>query len=195
MAIAIDVKRQRRSSSIRNSAGSSGTSGKPAHRIRLDIGGHSIAFDGEIYRVTIAEAHALPEQEFRDLFCDAIGELVNEIGTSALDIAFLREGRAARDLTTGEMRQVVLAHQNLLNPPPPKVPHQPAPLTLALAHELLEIGAERGLKILFCEAVDALNAWRGQWSPLPAEPARCSTQEILDMLERHPHWFVPAAAE
>ena len=153
-----------------------------------------MAFDGEMYRVSIAEAHALPEQEFRDLFCDAIGELVYETGSRALDIAFLNEGRAARDLTTSEMRQVVLAHQNLLNPPPPRVLHRPAPLTLAMARELLAIGAERGLKILFCEAVDALNAWRGSWSPLPPEPARCSTEEILDMLERHPHWFVPAGA-
>jgi hypothetical protein len=154
-----------------------------------------MAFDGDMYRISIAEAHALPEQEFRDLFCDAIGELVYETGSRALDIAFLNEGRAARELTTSEMRQVVLAHQSLLNPTPPTVPHQPAPLTIELARELLEIGAERGLKILFCEAVDALNAWRGSWSPLPPEPARCSTEEILDMLERHPHWFVPAAAE
>jgi hypothetical protein len=43
-----------------------------------------------------------------------------------------------------------------------------------MARELLEIGAERGLKILFCEAVDALNARRGAWLPLPAEPAKCS---------------------
>ena len=56
------------------------------------------------------------------------------------------------------MRQVVLAHQNLLNPSRPKGPHQPAPATLEMARELLKIGAERGLKILFCEAVDALNA-------------------------------------
>jgi hypothetical protein len=156
-----------------------------------------MAFDGEMYRISVAEAHALPEQEFRDLFCDTIGELVHEIGSRALHIAFLNEGRAARDITTSEMRQVVLAHQNLLNPSRPTAPRQPAPLTLEMARELLEIGAERGLKILFCEAVDALNTWRGQLSPLPGEPAKCSTEEILDMLERHPHWFVPitAAAE
>jgi hypothetical protein len=58
-------------------------------------------------------------------------------------------------------------------------------------------GAERGLKILFCEAVYALNDWRGAWSPLPAVPDKCSIDEILDLLEQHPHWFVPrgAAAE
>jgi hypothetical protein len=95
------------------------------------------------------------------------------------------------------MRQVVLAHQNLLNPPPPKALHQPEVLTLKLARELLDAGAERGLKILFCEAVHALSDWRGAWSLLPAVPERCSTDEILDLLARHPHWFAPgrSAAE
>lgn len=153
-----------------------------------------MAFDGEMYRVTIAEAHALPEQEFRDLFCSTINELVNEMGSRALDIAFLNDGRSARDLSTAEMRQVVLAHQPLLNPAPPKVPHRPEPLTLERAHALLEIGGERGLKIFFCEAVDALNAWRGPWSPLPVEPAKCSTQDILELLEQHPHWFMSMSA-
>lgn len=92
------------------------------------------------------------------------------------------------------MRQVVLAHQNLLNPPPPKVPYKPEVLTLALAHELLSINAEQGLKNLFCAAVHALNDWRGQWSPLPVVPERCSTEEILDLLEKHPHWFVSSGA-
>jgi hypothetical protein len=92
------------------------------------------------------------------------------------------------------MRQVVLAHQNLLNPPAPKVLHQPETLTLKRARELLAIGAERGLKILFCEAVYALNDWRGAWSSLPAVPEKCSTEEILDLLEQHPHWFVPGGA-
>ena len=92
------------------------------------------------------------------------------------------------------MRQVVLAHQNLLNPPLPKVPHKPEVLTLALAHELLGIGAERGLKNLFCSAVHALNDWRGAWSPLPAVPEKCSTEEILVLLEQHPHWFVSSGA-
>jgi hypothetical protein len=152
-----------------------------------------MAFNGESYRITLAEAHALPETEFRDLFCGAIDALVHEVGTQALAIAFLNEGRSARDLGTAEMRQVVLAHQKLLNPPRPKL-HQPEPLTLEIARRLLGIGAERGLKILFCDAVHALNEWRGKWSPLPAEPEKCSTQEILDMLEHHPHWFVPTAA-
>jgi hypothetical protein len=150
-----------------------------------------MAFDGVMYSISVAEAHALPEREFRDLFIDAINELVGDCGVQALNIAFLNEGRVASDLTTGEMRQVVLAHQDLLNPPPPKRPHQPEVLTLKLAHEMLDIGAERGLKNLFCEAVHALNDWRGAWSPLPAVPERCSTQEILDMLEQHPHWFAP----
>jgi hypothetical protein len=92
------------------------------------------------------------------------------------------------------MRQVVLAHQNLLNPPQPQRLHQPAALTLYMARELLAIGAERSLKNMFCAAVHALNGWRGAWSPLPAVPERCSTQEILDLLERHPHWFAPASA-
>ena len=153
-----------------------------------------MAFDGEMYRISVADAHALPEDLFRDLFCAAISELVGEVGTGALGIAFLNEGKSARDLTTSEMRQVVLAYQNLLNPPPPKVLYQPEALTLARAHELLEIGAERGLKSLFCEAVHALNAWRGPWSQLPAVPEKCSTQEILDLLEQHPHWFVPSSA-
>lgn len=78
-----------------------------------------MAFDGETYRITIAEAHELPEEAFRDLFCAAIADLVSEIGTRALDIAFLKEGRAARELSINEMRQVVLAHQNLLGPPHP----------------------------------------------------------------------------
>jgi hypothetical protein len=107
-----------------------------------------MAFDGEIYRISVADAHALPEDSFRDLFCAAINELVGEVGTGALGIAFLNEGKFARDLSTSEMRQVVLAHQNLLNPPPPKALYQPEALTLAQAHELLELGAERSLKIL-----------------------------------------------
>src|SRR6185437_7384391 len=146
-----------------------------------------MAFDGECYRITIAEAHGLPEQGFRDLFCAAVDALVSQLGTRALDMTFLYEGRAARDLTTGEMRQVVLAHQALLNPALTKVPRRPEPLTLEMARSLLETGGERSLKISFCEAVDALNAWRGPWSPLPAEPAKCSTEEILELLETHPH--------
>lgn len=153
-----------------------------------------MAFDGEAYRISIAEAHALPEEKFRDLFCITINELVSDMGTRALDIAFLNEGKAARNLTTAEMRQVVLAHQSLLNPPMPKRLRQPETLTIDMARGLLDIGAEHGLKILFCEAVDALNAWRGQWSPLPVEPENCSVAEILDLLERHPHWFLPASA-
>jgi len=62
------------------------------------------------------------------------------------------------------------------------------------ARELLDIGAERGLKNLFCEAVHALNDWRGQWSPLPLVPEKCSTDEILDLLEQRPHWFVQSGA-
>ena len=151
-------------------------------------------FDGKMYRISITEAHALPEDAFRDLFVAAINELIGDCGTRALDIAFLNEGRAARDLTTTEMRQVVLAHQNLLNPPPPRVTHQPAPLSLDLARELLASGAERGLKNLFCEAVHSLNDWRGQWSPLPAVPEKYTAQEILDLLEKHPHWFVARSA-
>ena len=155
----------------------------------------TMAFDGVAYRISVAEAHALPEQEFRDLFVDAINELVGDFGTRALNIAFLNEGRAARDLTTSEMRQVVLAHQALLNPPLVEVPRESPPvLTVALARELLDMGAERGLKNLFCEAVHALSDWRGAWSPLPAVPEKCSTQEILDMLEQHPHWFAPGRA-
>jgi hypothetical protein len=153
-----------------------------------------MAFDGATYSISIAEAHALPEQEFRDLFCAAINQLVGDGGTRALDIAFVNEGRAARDLTTSEMRQVVLAHQNLLNPVVPKRLHQPEALTLERARYMLAMGAERGLKNLFREAVDALNAWRGPWSPLPAEPEKCSIEETLDLLERHPHWFVPRSA-
>ena len=156
-----------------------------------------MAFDGVTYRISVAEAHALPEQKFRDLFIGAINELVGDFGTRALDIAFLNEGRAARDLTTSEMRQVVLAHQGLLNPPQPKEPVPRLVLSIDVAHQLLDIGAERGLKNLFCEAVHALNEWRGAWSPLPSEPERCSTQDILDLLKQHPHWFAPrgAAAE
>jgi hypothetical protein len=153
-----------------------------------------MAFDGVTYRISVAEAHALPEQEFRDLFVGAINELVGDFGTRALDIAFINEGRAARDLTTSEMRQVVLSHQGLLNPRPPEEPVQRLVLSLDVAHQLLDIGAERGLKNLFCEAVHALNEWRGAWSPLPAVPERCSAQEILDMLEQHPHWFVAQGA-
>jgi hypothetical protein len=153
-----------------------------------------MAFDGVAHRVSIAEAHGLSEQEFRDLFCAAINQLLRDSGTRTLDIAFLNEGRAARDLTTSEMRQIVLAHQNLLNQPPPKPLHQPEALTLERARNLLAIGAEGGLKNLFCEAVEALNAWRGPRSPLPAEPERFSIEEILDLLERHPHWFVPRSA-
>jgi hypothetical protein len=153
-----------------------------------------MAFDGDAYRISIAEAHALPEDTFRDLFCGAIAELAGDCGSHALDIAFLSEGRSARDLKTDEMRQVVMAHQSLLNPRPPKVPHRPAPLTIELAHELLAIGAERGLKILFCDAVHALNEWRGLGSPLPAAPEKFTTEEILDLLETYPHWFVPRSA-
>jgi hypothetical protein len=153
-----------------------------------------MAFDGVTYSISVAEAHALPEGEFRDLFCAAINQLAGYGGTRALAIAFLAEGRAARDLTTSEMRQVVLAHQNLLNQPPSKPLQQPQALTLERARDLLAIGAERGLKNLFCEAVHALNTWRGAWSPLPSEPERCSLEEILDLLERHPHWFVPGSA-
>jgi hypothetical protein len=152
-----------------------------------------MAFDGVEYSISTAEAHALPEQEFRDLFVAAINELAGDSGVRALDIAFLNEGRLARDLSTSEMRQVVLAHQNLLNPPAPPRPRQPAALTLKMARELLAIGAERGLKNMFCAVVHALNNWRGTWSPLPATPERCSTEEILDLLEQHPHWFAPAA--
>ena len=153
-----------------------------------------MASDGEVYRISVADAHALPEDSFRNLFCAAISELVGEVGTGALGIAFLNEGKSARDLSTSEMRQVVLAHQSLLNPPAPKALHQPEALTLAQARGMLEIGAERGLKILFCDAVHALNEWRGPWSQLPAVPEKCSTQEILDLLEQHPHWFVPSSA-
>lgn len=153
-----------------------------------------MAFDGEMYRISIAEAHVLPEDAFRDLFIATINELVGDSGIRALDIAFLNEGRAARDLTISEMRQVALAHQKLLNPPAPKVLHQPETLTLKRARELLAIDAERGLKNLFCEAVHALNDWRGAWSPLPTVPEKCSTEEILNLLEQHPHWFVPGGA-
>ena len=153
-----------------------------------------MAFDGETYRISIAEAHALPEQQFRDLFVVAVNELVGGSGVAALGIAFINEGRAARDLTTSEMRQVVLAHQALLNPSPPQRPHHPAALTLEMARELLGLGAERGLKNIFCAAVHALNDWRGAWSPLPAVPEQCSTEQIVDLLEQHPHWFAPGAA-
>ena len=153
-----------------------------------------MTFDGEMYRISVADAHALPEDSFRNLFCAAISELVGEVGTGALGISFLNDGKSARDLSTNEMRQVVLAHQSLLNPPAPKALHQPEALTLEQARRMLEIGAERGLKILFCDAVHALNEWRGPWSQLPAVPEKCSTQEILDLLEQHPHWFVPSSA-
>jgi hypothetical protein len=130
-----------------------------------------MAFDGVAYRVSIAEAHGLREQEFRDLFCAAISQLLRDSGIRALDIAFLKEGRAARDFTTSEMRQIALAHQNLRNQSAPKALHQPEALTLVRARNLLAIGAERGLNNLFCEAFDALNAWRGPGSPLPTYPA------------------------
>ena len=150
-----------------------------------------MAFDGTGYRISVGDAHALPEQVFRDLFIDAINELVGDFGTRSLNIAFLSEGRAARDLTTSEMRQVVLAHQDLLNPPPPIEPVQRLVLTIETARRILDVGAERQLKNIFCETVHALNDWRGAWSPLPAVPERCSTQDILDLLEKHPHWFAP----
>ncbi len=51
-------------------------------------GGHkTMAFDGVAYSISVAEAHALPEQEFRDLFIDAINELVGNSGISALNIS------------------------------------------------------------------------------------------------------------
>ena len=150
--------------------------------------------DGEMYRISVADAHALPEDSFRNLFCTAINDLVGEVGTGALGIAFLNEGKSARDLSTSEMRQIVLAHQSLLNPTAPKVLHQREALTLEQARGMLDIGAERGLKILFCDAVHALNEWRGPWSQLPAVPEKCSTADILDLLEQHPHWFVPSSA-
>jgi hypothetical protein len=153
-----------------------------------------MAFDGEMYRISIAEAHALPEQQFRDLFIEAIDELVGDSGIRALGIRFLNEGRSPRDLSTTEMRQVVLAHQNLLNPLPTKEPVHRLVLTIETAREILNVGAEYVLKKVFCETVHALNDWRGARSPLPAVPERCSTQEILDLLEGHPHWFVPASA-
>jgi hypothetical protein len=84
--------------------------------------------------------------------------------------------------------------QNLLNPSAPRALRQPEAITLERARHILEIGAERGLKILFCEAVHALNDWCGAWSPLPPVPEKCSTDEILDLLGQHPHWFVPRGA-
>jgi hypothetical protein len=92
------------------------------------------------------------------------------------------------------MRQVVLAHQSLLNPPAAQRLHQPEVLTIETARELLGMGAERGLKSMFRAAVYALNHWRGRWSPLPSMPERCTLQEILDLLEQHPSWFVPGSA-
>ena len=35
-----------------------------------------MGFDGVTNSISIAQAHALPESEFRDQFCDAINELV-----------------------------------------------------------------------------------------------------------------------
>jgi hypothetical protein len=37
-----------------------------------------MAFDGDKYRISIAETHALPEDTSRDLFCAAINELVGD---------------------------------------------------------------------------------------------------------------------
>jgi hypothetical protein len=55
-----------------------------------------MAFDGVTYSISVVEAHALPEQAFRDLFIGSINALVGDTGSRALDIAFLSEGRVAR---------------------------------------------------------------------------------------------------
>lgn len=41
-----------------------------------------MAFDGEMYRISVAGAHALSEDTFRNLFIAAINELVGDSGTS-----------------------------------------------------------------------------------------------------------------
>ncbi|HWE76111.1 MAG TPA: hypothetical protein VG328_23320 [Stellaceae bacterium] len=150
-----------------------------------------MAFDGDYLRVTIKEAHSLPEAEFRELFCDTVIELIGELDDLFTeDMPFLQQGRTAETLTTAEMREVVLQHQRWFNPTP-KPPPPPEPLTLQRAREMIACGMESWLKVDFCEAVRDLNAKHGRRSPLPDVPEECSTQEILGLLEHHPHWFVP----
>jgi hypothetical protein len=76
-----------------------------------------MAFDGDFYRVTVEEAHALPDREFRALFCETVAELIFECGDMfTREIDFLRDGRRAESLGTSEMREAVLKYQYWFNP-------------------------------------------------------------------------------
>jgi hypothetical protein len=76
-----------------------------------------MAFDGDFHSLSVAEAHALPEPEFRQLFSAVVIELTGELGeTFTKRVDFLRDGRRIEMLTTREMREIVLQHQSWFNP-------------------------------------------------------------------------------
>jgi hypothetical protein len=77
-----------------------------------------MALDDDGYHtLSVAEAYALPEREFRQLFCSVVIELTREVAdifTKRVD--FLRDGRRIEDLTTKEMQEIVLSHQYWFRP-------------------------------------------------------------------------------
>src|SRR5579885_557752 len=69
--------------------------------------------------LSTADAHQLPEREFRRRFCIIADEIRLDFdprGCLGEDMPFIREGRDPRSLSTNEMRELVLKHQDWFNP-------------------------------------------------------------------------------
>jgi hypothetical protein len=74
--------------------------------------GKKMSFDNGFHAITVAEAHALPEAEFRALFVRVVIELIGEFGEIFIKrVDFLKDGRRVETLTIKEMQSIVLRHQ------------------------------------------------------------------------------------
>lgn len=73
----------------------------------------------EDLRITVAQAHALPERQLRELFIRVVTDLIGELAeTFTHDVDFLGEHGDQRPstLTTAQMRRAILRHQYWFNP-------------------------------------------------------------------------------
>jgi hypothetical protein len=75
-----------------------------------------MAMDRDRYhRVSVAEAHTLPEPLFRSLFVCVAIEMRDDSGETFMKRIDFR-GRRLEQLSTQEMREIVLRHQEWFNP-------------------------------------------------------------------------------
>jgi hypothetical protein len=75
----------------------------------------------EILTISTRDALRMPEAVFRHTFIAIVEELVGDMarrGSHADAMAFIKEGRSPHELSTKEMREIVLANQYWFNPKP-----------------------------------------------------------------------------